>query len=124
MWTCLKCHEQVEENFEVCWNCGSAKDGTEDPSFRVDDSVTQAHYDRSVGQAIPVAYDRVMGRAVGIVVCVFAAGLLLPLAVWQWQDNHPVWAAMTGLVGVSFLWDLWRLIVRGGHRADSAPKNS
>ncbi len=33
MWECSKCHEQVEDNFEVCWNCGTAVDGTEDPEF-------------------------------------------------------------------------------------------
>ena len=27
MWTCAKCGEEVEEDFEVCWNCGAAKDG-------------------------------------------------------------------------------------------------
>ena len=34
MWNCLKCHERLEDSFDVCWNCGTAKDGTEDPSFR------------------------------------------------------------------------------------------
>jgi uncharacterized protein YbjQ (UPF0145 family) len=34
MWECAKCGERHEETFEVCWNCGTAIDGTEDPSFR------------------------------------------------------------------------------------------
>ncbi len=34
MWNCTKCREPVEESFEVCWNCGTARDGTEDPAFR------------------------------------------------------------------------------------------
>jgi uncharacterized protein YbjQ (UPF0145 family) len=34
MWKCPKCGEQHEETFEVCWNCGTAIDGTEDPEFR------------------------------------------------------------------------------------------
>jgi hypothetical protein len=33
MWTCLKCGEDVETGFEVCWSCGTSKDGTEDPDF-------------------------------------------------------------------------------------------
>jgi uncharacterized protein YbjQ (UPF0145 family) len=38
MWKCVKCHEQVEDSFDVCWNCGASRDGTEDPSFqRVED---------------------------------------------------------------------------------------
>jgi uncharacterized protein YbjQ (UPF0145 family) len=34
MWNCVKCKERVEDAFEVCWNCGTGKDGTEDPSFQ------------------------------------------------------------------------------------------
>jgi hypothetical protein len=34
MWECPKCHEKVEDSFDVCWNCGTSADGTEDPAFR------------------------------------------------------------------------------------------
>jgi hypothetical protein len=34
MWECRTCRERQEGSFEVCWNCGTSKDGTEDPSFR------------------------------------------------------------------------------------------
>jgi uncharacterized protein YbjQ (UPF0145 family) len=37
MWKCPKCGEQVEASFEVCWNCGTATDGTEDPDFNRED---------------------------------------------------------------------------------------
>ena len=38
MWECRKCHEKHEDSFEVCWNCGTSKDGLEDPTFhRVDE---------------------------------------------------------------------------------------
>jgi hypothetical protein len=38
MWTCPKCHAKVDASFEVCWQCGTAADGTEDPTFvRADD---------------------------------------------------------------------------------------
>ena len=33
MWTCPKCHTQVDPSFEVCWNCGTTVDGIEDPTF-------------------------------------------------------------------------------------------
>ena len=33
MWTCSKCGENVEDDFEVCWSCGSNKDGTPNPEF-------------------------------------------------------------------------------------------
>lgn len=39
MWQCVKCCENHEDSFDVCWNCGTSRDGTEDPSFRkADDS--------------------------------------------------------------------------------------
>ena len=39
MWTCPKCGEEVEETFEVCWNCGTSKEGVPDPTFeRADDA--------------------------------------------------------------------------------------
>jgi hypothetical protein len=34
MWHCTKCRESIEDSFELCWNCGTSKDGVEDPSFR------------------------------------------------------------------------------------------
>jgi hypothetical protein len=37
MWECRKCHEQHEDSFQVCWNCGTSKDGVEDPSFVKED---------------------------------------------------------------------------------------
>lgn len=33
MWRCGKCGETVESSFDVCWNCGTSKDGVEDPAF-------------------------------------------------------------------------------------------
>jgi hypothetical protein len=32
-WSCPKCGEHVDANFDVCWNCGTAADGSEDPAF-------------------------------------------------------------------------------------------
>ena len=34
MWQCPKCREEVEDNFEICWNCGSSPAGALDPSFK------------------------------------------------------------------------------------------
>ena len=32
-WTCPTCGEHIERDFSVCWNCGTAEDGTVDPGF-------------------------------------------------------------------------------------------
>jgi len=40
MWTCSKCREQVEDGFDACWNCGTSREGIEDPDF-VRDAVAE-----------------------------------------------------------------------------------
>jgi hypothetical protein len=27
MWNCQKCNEEIEDTFDVCWNCGTSKEG-------------------------------------------------------------------------------------------------
>jgi hypothetical protein len=33
MWECPKCRERHQDSFDVCWNCGTSRDGTGDPTF-------------------------------------------------------------------------------------------
>src|SRR5262249_41943426 len=33
MWTCPKCKIEVEPDFDVCWSCGTSREGDEDPDF-------------------------------------------------------------------------------------------
>lgn len=33
MWNCSQCSEQIEDQFEVCWKCGTSKTGIADPGF-------------------------------------------------------------------------------------------
>jgi hypothetical protein len=32
-WRCPECGSQVDAGFEICWNCGTSRDGQIDPSF-------------------------------------------------------------------------------------------
>jgi len=32
-WPCPQCHKPVPSTFDVCWNCGTSRDGTPDPNF-------------------------------------------------------------------------------------------
>jgi uncharacterized protein YbjQ (UPF0145 family) len=34
VWECKKCRERIASSYEVCWNCGTSRDGVEDPSFK------------------------------------------------------------------------------------------
>ena len=33
MWTCVKCGAKVDPVFDVCWHCGTSREGVEDPTF-------------------------------------------------------------------------------------------
>lgn len=37
MWNCPKCHETIDDEYEICWNCGTTRDGVEDPAFERSD---------------------------------------------------------------------------------------
>lgn len=37
-WTCLRCRESVPDTFDVCWNCGTNREGMEDPDFQKEPS--------------------------------------------------------------------------------------
>jgi hypothetical protein len=39
MWTCKKCGAKVDPSFDVCWSCGTTRDGVEDPTFVCADAV-------------------------------------------------------------------------------------
>lgn len=41
MWHCQKCGEELEDSFDTCWNCGTSKDGAEDPEFRIEVDVVE-----------------------------------------------------------------------------------
>ena len=34
MWTCPKCAESLDDNFAVCWQCGTDREGQVDASFQ------------------------------------------------------------------------------------------
>jgi hypothetical protein len=33
MWECRKCQERHDDSYEICWSCGTSKDGAPDPGF-------------------------------------------------------------------------------------------
>jgi hypothetical protein len=38
-WTCPKCGSEVEDTFDVCWSCGTSREGVVDPNFLKADDV-------------------------------------------------------------------------------------
>ena len=49
MWICPKCEEDVEDGFDVCWQCGTDREGVEDPAFITADN-TDAIFDTAEDQ--------------------------------------------------------------------------
>jgi hypothetical protein len=39
MWRCPKCNENVENNLDVCWQCGTTRAGVEDETFRKESEI-------------------------------------------------------------------------------------
>jgi hypothetical protein len=33
MWTCPHCGEKIDDDYDVCWSCGTSKQGVLDPTF-------------------------------------------------------------------------------------------
>ena len=52
MWQCVKCGEKLEDSFDVCWSCGTSKDGVEDPDFRKADDVPPEQISEAVAEAV------------------------------------------------------------------------
>lgn len=42
MWNCSKCAENIEDAFDVCWNCGTSRDGSPDADFKREVDATDA----------------------------------------------------------------------------------
>lgn len=51
MWTCRRCETEVEDSFGMCWNCGTAKDGTPDPNFH-NEAATEGNRSRVERQGV------------------------------------------------------------------------
>ena len=51
MWKCVKCGEKLEDSFDVCWSCGTSKEGVEDREFRKADDVLPEQVSETVVEA-------------------------------------------------------------------------
>ena len=50
MWQCATCREKLENSFDVCWSCGTSKDGVEDPDFRKADDIPPEQVTKAIVQ--------------------------------------------------------------------------
>jgi len=56
MWKCKHCSEQVEDNFDICWNCGFSRDNKA-PATNVKDEIKtnkdEVTYQTASGTSLP-----------------------------------------------------------------------
>lgn len=119
MWCCPECREQVEDNFEVCWNCGTSITGVRDPGFipedrdvhATDDSLTELPRMDVILTTTPLLDGRRVTAYLGIVSGDYVLGtnaissLLLDTAdlfgavapVYESAMSHARQAAMVGM---------------------------
>ena len=81
MWICRKCNAEVEDNFEICWSCGTSVDGAQDPSFHrfeSDEDVAgppSATNPASADKAVPIATYWVASQAQTVQALLETAGV-------------------------------------------------
>jgi hypothetical protein len=108
MWQCLKCHEESEHSFDVCWACGTSRDGVEDPLFR---PVAESE---SPTDLMGAATTR--GLWAGAAVAVLLAFLHPFVMAFLNYLVHPVpmtFGALTSVLFFGFLWAMFAAVGGG-----------
>ena len=90
MWQCVKCDQDVEENFFVCWNCGTSRDGTEDPDFgKADDRPSAVHCAESIGDELAGRFTRLASGIVdGILFMCILGPVYFATGYWDKASAH------------------------------------
>src|SRR5262249_36245043 len=111
MWTCPSCQADVEDQFEICWACGSSREGVKDPNFVRADADTASTPDAEPGRAAPDPADLVT-----------VAAFLTP------QEAHLLRARLESegieaFVGDELTTTAWGADVVGGAKVEVAAKD-
>ena len=102
MWNCPKCKTSVDDEFELCWSCGTSIEGVEDPEFvtaddagpiidPVDD-LSQFEPDDSLDDfaGIPIPDLTACYEASGTIEAKFIADRLLEAGIPAVADTHNI----------------------------------
>jgi len=86
MWTCPKCSEEIDDEFDVCWNCGTDTEGNVDSEFETADAATNEpiiveDWDTERLRSSPLTISNVNYGAGGIFAAFIAALLFTALLV-------------------------------------------
>src|SRR4051812_17627595 len=72
MWKCSKCGESLKDNFEVCWSCGTTKEGVLDPHFLDPEAAASAPENEALEDLVDESEDE-RERMVTVAQCNLAA---------------------------------------------------
>ena len=109
MWKCSSCAEECEDNFDLCWKCGTGRDGS--PPAQLS---PEPHRSTSASGATGRSRERVSASArflmgVVIFVPVFALVVILGMCLLQQPSGSPfaIWMSKDGLGSTIFSLFLW-----------------
>ena len=91
-WHCPNCRESIEPSLDVCWQCGTARDGSVDPTFALADD-----YEPPIAEEKPQFH-------LGTMLKLMAAGCLVfaMCGTFMSESWNPL-AILFGLAGLVFL---------------------
>lgn len=103
MWQCVKCREELEDSFDTCSNCGTSKDGPEDPDFRKADAFARAETEESAramtaeGEPAPVREEK------NPIHCPRCDRTLDFVGTKKFHEGTPAWGFVLGDLGELFV---------------------
>jgi hypothetical protein len=99
MWQCIKCGEKIAGNFDTCWNCGTSRDGTDDPAFLKADDVPATALTESVADQQPAATEQLEKNPI---FCHRCEEKLDFIGVKKFHEGTRAWDVMGGF------WELFK----------------
>ena len=92
-WICKRCQSEVEENFDICWNCGADPSGNLDT--RTNDAMKamkqEIGHPKPSGAILKLVVFVILGGGIGLV-----TGYILFGNVWKIDEYIPVSEFLTG----------------------------
>jgi hypothetical protein len=77
MWTCPKCGNKVDPSFDVCWCCGTTREGVPDPDFvRADAEPETSPLDLDMPPGDEPLPEPATGTAADLVECYWALDVM------------------------------------------------